>query len=166
MHSRRPIKICILKIVSFHTPKFLRGIFPDHLTINSYGLCIGIGIIAAYFIIYYKTKFKGINKDNLSELFLWCFLAAFIGGKLLFYLEDPSKFLSNPALMLKNLGNGFVFYGSLLLVVPTMYFWLRYYKIPFWPFMDGGSFWWACVAFLWSARLLFGRLLSWENLLK
>lgn len=128
------------KIVSFHTPKFLRGIFPDHLTINSYGLCIGIGIIAAYFIIYYKTKFKGINKDNLSELFLWCFLAAFIGGKLLFYLEDPSKFLSNPALMLKNLGNGFVFYGSLLLVVPTMYFWLRYYKIPFWPFMDGVAF--------------------------
>ncbi len=128
------------KIVSFNIPEFLRGIFPDQMTLNSYGLCIGLGIIATYFIILYKTKQQGLNKDNLSELFLWCFLAAFVGGKLLFYLEDPSKYFGNPQLMLKNMGNGFVFYGSLLLVVPTMYLWLRHYKIPFWPFMDGVAF--------------------------
>lgn len=128
------------KIVSFNTPDFLKGFLPDVLTINSYGLCIGIGIIAAFFIILYKTKHLGLNKDNLSELFLWGFAAAFVGGKLLFFLEEPSKYFNNPTLMLKNLGNGFVFYGSLLLVVPTIYFWLRKKKIPFWPFMDGVAF--------------------------
>ena len=128
------------QIFSFNTPEFLRGFLPDQLIVNSYGLCIGIGIIAAYFIILYKTKALGITKDNLSEMFLWCFLAAFAGGKLLFYLEEPSKYWNNPALMLKNLGNGFVFYGSLLVVVPTMYLWLRKKKIPFWPFMDGVAF--------------------------
>lgn len=128
------------RIVSFNTPDFLRGFLPEQLSINSYGLFIGIGIIAAYFIILHKTKHLGLNKDNLSEMFLWGFLAAFVGGKLLFYLEEPSKYLNNPALMLKNLGNGFVFYGSLLFVVPTLYIWLRKKKIPFWPFMDGVAF--------------------------
>ena len=47
-------------------------------------------------------------------MFIWSFLAAFVGGKLLFYLEDPSKYFKNPSLMIQNLGNGFVFYGSLL----------------------------------------------------
>ncbi len=128
------------QLFSFNTPEFLRGFLPHQFVFNSYGLCIGIGIMVAYFIILYKTKSLGINKDNLSELFLWSFLAAFVGGKLLFYLEEPSKYLDNPSLMLKNFGNGFVFYGSLLLVVPTMYFWLRKKKIAFWPFMDGVAF--------------------------
>ena len=128
------------RIVSFRTPDFLRSFLPQELIINSYGLCIGIGIISAFFIILYKTRELGIDKDNLSELFLWGFLAAFIGGKLLFYLQEPSKYINNPSLMFKNLGSGFVFYGSLLLVVPTMYAWLRKKKIPFWPFMDGVAF--------------------------
>ncbi len=128
------------KIISFKTPDFLSSFLPDHLSLNSYGFFIGLGIMAAYFIILYKTKHLGLTKDRLSELFLWGFLAAFVGGKLLFYLEDPTKYINNPILMLKNIGNGFVFYGSLLLVVPTIYFWLRYYKISFWPFMDGVAF--------------------------
>ena len=72
------------KIASFNTPDFLRGFIPDQIVINSYGLCIGIGIIAAYFIILYNTKHLGINKDNLSELFMWGFVAAFVGGKIVF----------------------------------------------------------------------------------
>ncbi len=128
------------KIISFNTPEFLRGFLPNHLSLNSYGLCIGLGIIATYFILLHKTKILGMTKDSLSELFLWGFLAAFVGGKLLFYLEDPSKYLNNPQALLQNIGNGFVFYGSLLFVVPTLYFWLRYYKISFWPFMDGLAF--------------------------
>jgi len=128
------------RIVSFKTPEFLHGFLPDVMSINSYGLCIGLGIIACYFIILYRTRQHGINTDNLSELFIWGFVAAFVGGKLFFYLEDPSKYFSNPALMYKNLGNGFVFYGSLLFVIPTMYFWLRFKKIDFWPFMDAVAF--------------------------
>ena len=128
------------RIVSFKTPEFLQGFLPNELTVNSYGLCIAAGIIVAYLIILRKTRKQGLNNDNLSELFLWCFAAAFVGGKVLFYLEDPAKYLANPSLMLKNMGNGFVFYGSLLFVVPTMYLWLRKKKIAFWPFMDAVAF--------------------------
>jgi phosphatidylglycerol:prolipoprotein diacylglycerol transferase len=128
------------KIFSFNTPNFLKGIFPDILSINSYGLFIGIGILCSFYIILSKTKSLGLNTDKLSEMYLWSFAAAVIGGKLLFFLESPLKYLNEPALMLKNFGNGFVFYGSLLLVIPTLYFWLKKQKIPFWPFMDGVAF--------------------------
>ncbi len=128
------------RLFTFKTPEFLRGFLPETLSLNSYGLCIGLGIISAYYIILYKNKKLGINKDQLSELFVWAFGAAFVGGKLLFYLEDPSKYINKPSLMLQDLGNGFVFYGSLLLVVPTLYILLRRKKNPFWPFMDGVAF--------------------------
>lgn len=119
--------------------------------INSYGFCIGMGILVAFFIILKKAKKYGINSDNLSGLLLWCFLAAFVGGKLFYYLEDPVKFIKEPSLMMENIGNGFVFYGSLLFVIPTMYFWLRNEKIAFWPFMD-------VMAFAGPVMHSFGRL--------
>jgi len=127
-------------IARFKTPEFLTGFLPAYLTINSYGFCIALGIVVAFFIIIHRTKKLGLNQDNLSELFLWCFAAAFIGGKLFYYFESPSKYLASPSLMLQNMGNGFVFYGSLIFVIPTMYWWLRKNKIPFWPFMDGVAF--------------------------
>lgn len=138
-------------ILKFKTPDFLKFIFPDFISIYSYGFFIGLGIISCYLIVYHKTKSIGINKDNLSSLFLWSFAAAFVGGKLLFYLEEPSKYLSNPSLILKNPGSGFVFYGSMLLVIPTMIIWLKKNKIPVFSFLDGLA---------WGAPVLhsFGRL--------
>lgn len=128
------------KLFSFKTPDFLHGFLPDTLSVNSYGFFIALGLIFAFYIILHKTKNLGINPDNLSSMFLWCFLAAFVGGKLFFYLEDPMKYVKDPALLTKNIGNGFVFYGSLVCVVPTIYWWLRKHQIPFWPFMDGVAF--------------------------
>ena len=128
------------RIFSFKTPEFLTGILPDTMVMNSYGLCIALGVISAFYIMYYKARHLGIDQDKLGELFAWGFLAAFVGGKVFYYLEDIGKYVSNPSLLFKNMGNGFVFYGSLIFVVPTMYLWLRKKQIPFWPFMDGLAF--------------------------
>jgi phosphatidylglycerol:prolipoprotein diacylglycerol transferase len=77
-----------------------------------------------------------LNADSLSNLYLWSIAAAFIGGKIFFYLENPVKYFGDPSLMLKSLGGGFVFYGSLIFVVPTLYWQLRKMKVPVWPFFD------------------------------
>ncbi|NUM30745.1 MAG: prolipoprotein diacylglyceryl transferase [Bacteroidetes bacterium] len=138
-------------IFKFKTPEFFKFLLPDYISIYSYGLFIGLGIIASYYIVLKKTKNIGINRDNLSGLYLWSFLAAFVGGKLLYFLEKPSKYINNPSEILENLGNGFVFYGSMLLVIPTIIFWLRKNKIPVLKFFDGMA---------WGAPILhsFGRL--------
>ena len=138
-------------LLKFKTPDFLRFILPDFISLYSYGLFIGLGIVSCYLIVYQKTKNLGINKDNLSELFIWSFVAAFAGGKLLFFIETPAKYFGEPSLMLKNIGSGFVFYGSLIFVIPTMIFWLRKNKIPVISFFDGLA---------WGAPVLhsFGRI--------
>jgi phosphatidylglycerol:prolipoprotein diacylglycerol transferase len=128
------------KIVSIPIPDFLHGILPEHITLYSYGLMIGLGIFAGFWVALFQVRKFGVDSEQLSSLLLWIVLAAFIGGKLFYYLEDPSKYLSNPSLMLQIKGGGFVFYGSLIFALPTIYFWLKSKKLPVRPFMDVFAF--------------------------
>lgn len=123
-------------LFEFDTPNWLRGLFPAHVAIYSYGFFIAIGILASFFFMLPRLKKYGLNADSLSNLYLWSIAAAFIGGKFFFYLENPAKYFGDPSLMLKSLGGGFVFYGSLIFVVPTLYWQLRKMKVPVWPFFD------------------------------
>lgn len=123
-------------LFEFDTPQWLKGVLPAHMVIYSYGFFIALGIMASFMFMLPRLKKYGINADTLSNLYLWSIVAAFVGGKLFFYLEDPGKYLSNPSLMLKSLGGGFVFYGSLIFVVPTLYWQLKKLKMPVWPFFD------------------------------
>ena len=124
------------KIISFETPGFLQGILPSHITPYSYGLMIAIGVLVSYWFVYKKTKSFGITKDQLSTMFIWSIFAGFVGGKLFFFLEDIQRYIAEPGLMLKLTGGGFVFYGSVLFVVPVIILWLKKNKIPVRPFLD------------------------------
>lgn len=124
------------KLISFETPDFLKGILPDHITIFSYGVMIALGILAAFYIVKYKTRYIPLSTDKISSLLIWVILAAFVGGKLFFFLEDPSKYLADPSEMLNAAGGGFVFYGSLIFAIPTIMWWLKKEKIAMRPFFD------------------------------
>ena len=89
-------------------------------TIYSYGALIAVGAALGFWYIS-TTAYKelSIPKDKIQTLCILIVLAAFIGGKLLFYFEKPSYYFNPPANMLKNFRTGFVFYGSLLFVIPT-----------------------------------------------
>jgi phosphatidylglycerol---prolipoprotein diacylglyceryl transferase len=123
-------------LFEFDTPHWLQGFLPAHVALYSYGFFIALGILASFVFMLPRLKPLGFDADKLSTLYLWAILAAFVGGKIFFYLESPAKYLNDPSLMLKSLGGGFVFYGSLLFVVPTLYWWLRKNKIAIAPFFD------------------------------
>ena len=123
-------------LIEFDTPKWLQGFLPQHLAVYSYGFFIALGIMASFLFMLPRLRKLGFNADKLSTLYLWAMLAAFVGGKLLFYLEDPVKYFGTPSNMIKSLGGGFVFYGSLIFVVPTLIWWLRKEKIAVLPFFD------------------------------
>lgn len=105
------------------------------LTIYSYGAFIAIGAIAgvAYMAIQGKRD-AGLTFDQANNLFLLIFLAAFIGGKLFLFFEDPSGYWREPGRLLA--GRGFVFYGSFLLAVPTMTWFFRKYKLHPYKMLD------------------------------
>lgn len=127
------------KLISFKTPGFLRDILPflpEQITLYSYGLLIAIGIIVSYWFVNRRTKKMGITSDQLSTIFMWAIAAGFVGGKLFFFLEDFSKYMAEPSKLLHVTGGGFVFYGSVIFVIPVIVWWLRKHKIAVRPFLD------------------------------
>ncbi|MCX7637241.1 MAG: prolipoprotein diacylglyceryl transferase [Cyclobacteriaceae bacterium] len=104
-------------------------------TVYSYGFLIAIGAFAGVAYLYYRgRKEVGLTYEQVNNLFLLLFAAAFIGGKLLLFFEGPSYYLRNPGKLVT--GSGFVFYGSFLLAVPAMLWFFRKNKLPVYPMLD------------------------------
>jgi len=116
--------------------------FPElfHLgeqTIYTYGALIAIGAgLGFWYISTVAYKELNIPKDKIQTLCIMIVAAAFIGGKIFFYFEKPSFYFNPPSNMLKNFRTGFVFYGSLLFVIPTVIWYFRKNKLPVLPMLD------------------------------
>jgi phosphatidylglycerol:prolipoprotein diacylglycerol transferase len=89
---------------------------------------IAIGVIAgvAYMAIVGKSE-AGLSFDQANALFLYLFAAAFLGGKVFLFFEEPAYYAANPGKLVS--GQGFVFYGSFLFTVPTMLWYFRKEKL-------------------------------------
>lgn len=105
--------------------------------IHTYGFMIMLGAVLGFFYLSNTAKKElGIEKDKIQNLAILIILAAFIGGKLFFYLENPSYYLSSWEAMRKNFRTGFVFYGSLLFAIPVVVWYFKREKWPLWSMMD------------------------------
>ncbi|MEZ4722788.1 MAG: prolipoprotein diacylglyceryl transferase [Flavobacteriales bacterium] len=105
--------------------------------IQSYGFFIALGAFLAYLYMANQAKKElGIDKEKISNLLLIIGGAAFLGGKALFFLEDPAYYFGHPANMVKSIGNGFVFFGSLLFAIPSIIWYFRKNKWPVWQMLD------------------------------
>ena len=106
-------------------------------TIYSYGVLIAIGAaLGFYYTSYVAKKELNIEPDKIQTLAILIIVAAFVGGKFFFYLEKPGFYFNPPSNMLKNFRTGFVFYGSLLFVIPTLVWYFRKNKLPVLPMLD------------------------------
>ena len=105
------------------------------VTVYSYGFMIAIGIVAgmAYLIVEGRKR-VGLSFDQANMLFLFIFLAAIVGGKLFLFFEDPAAYVADPGGLLS--GRGFVFYGSFLLAVPTMWWFFKRHELPAYIMLD------------------------------
>ena len=105
------------------------------ISVYSYGFLIAIGAIAgvAYMAIQGK-KDVGLTFDQANALFLFIFLAAFIGGKVFLFFEDIPYYLDHPRKLVA--GRGFVFYGSFLFAIPTMLLFFRKHRLPTYAMLD------------------------------
>lgn len=116
-----------------HPELFKIGTF----TIHTYGFMIMIGATLGYLYLSRSAdKELGIDRDKIQNLAIFIILASFIGGKLLFYLENPSYYFSSFDNLKRNFRTGFVFYGSLLFAVPVAIWYFRKNKWPVWPMLD------------------------------
>lgn len=108
-----------------------------NFTIHTYGFMIMIGATLGFFYMTNSVKKElGIEREKIQNLAILIILAAFIGGKLFFYLENPSYYFSSFDNMKRNFRTGFVFYGSLLFAIPITVWFFKKEKWPLWPMMD------------------------------
>lgn len=124
------------KITEFNLPDFLHGFLPEQISIYSYGVMIALGVLVSFYVALRKVSKFGIDPDQLSNLFIFVILAAFVGGKLFYFMEDTERYANDPSQLLNIKGGGFVFYGSLIFAVPTIVWWLKRKTIPVRPFLD------------------------------
>jgi len=118
-------------------PHFLHGILSDYFTIYTYGFLIAVGIVLAYiYTTWQARKQLGLKSDVITNMTIVIMIAAFIGGKIFFYFEDPSFYFGHPANMLKYMNSGFVFYGSLIFAVPSIIWFFKKNKIPVFKMLD------------------------------
>lgn len=95
------------------------------IKIYSYGFSIAIGCIIAFTFMWRTSK---MSFDQANMLFILLILAGIIGGKLFMIFEDPAGYLKHPVRLISS--SGFVFYGSLLLCIPTMLLFFRKNRLP------------------------------------
>jgi len=122
------------------------------INIHSYGVLIALGALIAYIFTLYQTKKQlGIKPERIQALARIIIIGAFVGGKFFFYLENPSFYFSSFENLTTNFRNGFVFYGSLITVVPMVVWYFRKHSLPVWPMLD-------IMAFLALILHTFGRV--------
>lgn len=105
--------------------------------VPAYGFLIMVGAGIGFFYMKYATKKElGIDGDKIKTLAILMVFGAFVGGKLFFYLEKPSYYFNPLSNMMVDFRSGFVFYGSLLFVIPLAIWFFRREKWPAWPMLD------------------------------
>ncbi len=105
------------------------------ITIHMYGLMIGIGFAAAYFICCLRAKKKGLSEDIIWGILLCALAGALIGTRLLFYLVSLPQILETPSI-LWNFKNGYVVYGGIIFGVLFGYLYCKRKKVSFLQYFD------------------------------
>ncbi len=124
-------------LFQFNTPEFLQKFFPDQITIYSYGALIALGtILGAIYTGIQAKRELGVAYHVTNNMLLLILITAFLGGKLFFYFENPAYYFGDPANMVRDPGNGFVFYGSLIFSVTSIIIFFKINKIPILKMLD------------------------------
>lgn len=104
------------------------------VTIHGYGLMIGLGVMAAILLGYFRAKGKGLSQDAMIDLAILVLIFGYAGAKLLYVLVSLPAFLSDPLSVLGN--EGFVVYGGILGGVAAGLVYCRRKKIYFLDYFD------------------------------
>jgi len=106
------------------------------LTIHAYGFLIAVGFLVGLWLALVQAKKEGISSDRIVDLGFYILLAAIVGSRLLFILVNLDYYIQKPADIFKIWEGGLVFYGGVLLAVPTALWYVRKNAMDIWNTAD------------------------------
>lgn len=106
------------------------------LTIHTYGFLIAVGFLLGLVLAIRQAQKEGIPSNKIIDLGFYILLAAIIGSRLFFILINLSHYMKNPIDIFKIWEGGLVFYGGVLLAVPTAIWYVKKNSLGIWSTAD------------------------------
>lgn len=106
------------------------------LTIHTYGFLIAAGFLIGLWLAVFQAKREGIPSNKIVDLGFYILLSAIIGSRLFFILINLDHYVKNPADIFKIWEGGLVFYGGVLLAVPTAVWYVKKNGMGIWNTAD------------------------------
>jgi len=109
-----------------------------HLSfLHTYGVLVALAFLAGLWIAARLGKREGLNADALTNLVIYCALAAIGGAKLMMFVVDP-RYRQSPAeiFTVDTLRAGGVFYGGLIAALAVAFWYMRKTGLPPWRTAD------------------------------
>ena len=106
------------------------------LPIPAYGVLLAVAFLVVLRVSAALARRAGIDSRDMVDVGFAVFLAGLIGAKLLLILIDLPDYLANPRALLGTIRSAGVFYGGLLLAIPTGVWMARRRNLPLWVVGD------------------------------
>lgn len=105
------------------------------LTIHTYGVMVGLGILCAWLLADHRARRAGLSSETLDSLVVCCLVSGYIGAKLLYWVTRAGDIVHDPSILLE-LTTGFVVYGGILGGFAGTLLYCRRHKQPFLQYAD------------------------------
>ncbi|MEW6163175.1 MAG: prolipoprotein diacylglyceryl transferase [Nitrospirota bacterium] len=106
------------------------------LTIHTYGVLMASGFLLGLGLAVRRARKEGIPSDKILDLGFYILLSAIIGSRLFFILMNAGYYLKNPLEIFKIWEGGLVFYGGLILAIPTAVWYVKKNTLGVWNTAD------------------------------
>ena len=106
------------------------------LTIHTYGFLIAVGFLTALALAVRRAGREGIPSEKIVDLGFYGLLAAIVGSRLFFVATNMSYFSGRPLDVFKIWEGGLVFYGGVLVTLPTALWYTHRRGMPLWKTAD------------------------------
>ena len=106
--------------------------------LHTYGVLVAIAFLTALWLAGRLAREAGLSADAVTNLGIYCALAAIAGAKLMMFLVDIPYYTQHPGeiFSLSTLQAGGVFYGGLLAALGVAVWYMRKTKLPGWKTAD------------------------------
>lgn len=100
--------------------------------LHTYGVLVALAFLTGLWLTTRLSKRAGLNAEAVSNLAVYCALAAIMGAKLMMFLLDFQYYVDHPGeiLSLSSLQAGGVFYGGLIAALALAAWYLRRTRLP------------------------------------
>ena len=105
-------------------------------TVYSFGPMTVIGFITGYFLV--RRLIRNISSDPgvITNVVLYCLIAGVVGARAFYVIHHISQFRGNLPAVFATWRGGLEFYGSVILAVPVIVFYLWHHKQPIRRYLD------------------------------